>query len=89
MRCAFSLFVQSNLSCLGGSVRCTESVGVFARHAQYMNVKLAELKKADPSLAHKEAFQKAFDAWKVRETRILGPDPFCRAGAVAGNTVDA
>lgn len=30
-----------------------------------MNVKLAELKKADPKLAHSDAFKKAFDAWKV------------------------
>lgn len=30
-----------------------------------MNVKLAEIKKADPKLTHSDAFQKAFNAWKV------------------------
>lgn len=50
-----------------------------------MNVKLAELKKADPSLAHKEAFQKAFDAWKVRLRSWIRP---FLLGGVAWITAD-
>lgn len=36
-----------------------------------MNTKLAELRKADPTLKHTEAYQRAFDEWKVRRSGTL------------------
>ncbi|POY74037.1 hypothetical protein BMF94_2849 [Rhodotorula taiwanensis] len=41
--------------------------GKSSNYNAYMNVKLAELKKADPKLAHSDAFKKAFDAWKAEQ----------------------
>ncbi|BGP54704.1 hypothetical protein JCM8202_003211 [Rhodotorula sphaerocarpa] len=39
--------------------------GKSSTYNSYMNVKLAEIKKADPKLTHSDAFQKAFNAWKA------------------------
>lgn len=34
--------------------------------APFSQTQMAAIKKAEPTLAHKEAMQKAMDAWKVR-----------------------
>ncbi|GAA6056578.1 hypothetical protein JCM3770_006649 [Rhodotorula araucariae] len=39
--------------------------GKSSSYNVYMSTKLAELKKADPTLKHSDAYQRAFDQWKV------------------------
>ncbi|GAA5956704.1 hypothetical protein JCM3765_005711 [Sporobolomyces pararoseus] len=33
----------------------------------YMDTKLAEIKKKEPTLAHREAMKKAMDSWKAEQ----------------------
>ncbi|GAA5864303.1 hypothetical protein JCM5296_003300 [Sporobolomyces johnsonii] len=41
--------------------------GKSSNYNTYMNAKLADIKKAEPSLAHREAMQKAMSAWKAEQ----------------------
>ncbi|GJN89880.1 hypothetical protein Rhopal_002869-T1 [Rhodotorula paludigena] len=41
--------------------------GKSSSYNAYMNTKLSEIKKADPSLKHSDAFKKAMDAWKAEQ----------------------
>ncbi|TNY19940.1 hypothetical protein DMC30DRAFT_417423 [Rhodotorula diobovata] len=41
--------------------------GKSSSYNAYVNTKLAELKKADPTLKHTEAYQRAFDEWKAQQ----------------------
>ncbi|GAA5846896.1 hypothetical protein JCM3766R1_000833 [Sporobolomyces carnicolor] len=41
--------------------------GKSSNYNVYMDSKLAEIKKSEPSLAHREAMKKAMDAWKAEQ----------------------
>ncbi|GAA5900593.1 hypothetical protein JCM6882_000917 [Rhodosporidiobolus microsporus] len=43
------------------------------KSSTYNAAKLSAIKKENPSLAHKEAFQKAMDAWKAEQKGKAAP----------------
>ncbi|GAA6014625.1 hypothetical protein JCM10207_006882 [Rhodosporidiobolus poonsookiae] len=53
--------------------KTTTRKGKSSTYNAYMNAKVSALKKEDPKLEHKEAFQKAMDAWKAEQKGKSAP----------------
>ncbi|GAA5927910.1 uncharacterized protein JCM15063_006033 [Sporobolomyces koalae] len=47
--------------------------GKSSNYNVYMDSKLAEIKKSEPSLAHREAMKKAMDSWKAEQKGKAAP----------------